>query len=108
MGKARYAWVTAGPLVVLTTVTFAAGLMKIFSPTPLGFLFTAKAARAAGETSKFINNTVDAVVTGMFLVFVLIIVSGCAREWVKLLRGTRRPVLHEGPYVPLASLESLP
>lgn len=105
MGKARYAWVTAGPLVVLTTVTFTAGLMKIFSPTPLGFLHTAKAARAAGDTARFINNTVDAIAAGLFLVSVLIIVTGCAREWVKLLRGTRKPELREGPYVPLASLE---
>jgi carbon starvation protein len=105
MGRARYAWTTVGPLVVLTTVTFTAGLMKIFHPSPLGFLFRARAAEAAGKTREVLNNRLDAVITGLFLVFVTIIVAGCVREWIRLLRGQKAAVLRESDYVSVAQVE---
>ncbi|MDB6136503.1 MAG: cstA [Verrucomicrobiales bacterium] len=105
MGRARYAWTTLGPLVVLTVVTFTAGLMKIFSDSPLGFLFRARAAEVAGKTREVLNNRVDAVVTGLFLLFVTVIVTGCAIEWVKLLRGRRAVELKESDYVSVAQVE---
>jgi carbon starvation protein len=113
MGRARYAWVTAVPLAFLIAVTFSAGLIKIFSPDPaLGFLAGARAfaARiAAGGTpeqmalwAKTVRmNQVDAVAAALFLVFVCVIVLGCARDWYRLLTNRKPVELHECPYVPL-------
>jgi len=114
MGRARYAWVTGVPLLFLIAVTFSAGLIKIFSPDPaLGFLAGARsfaAKLAAGGTpaqmaiwQKTVRmNQVDAAVAALFLVFVAVIVLGCARDWYRLLTHRKRIELHECPYVPLA------
>jgi len=113
MGRTRYVWVTVIPLAFLITVTFSAGLIKIFSPDPaMGFLAGARSFAdklAAGgppgqmalwEKAMHMNQT-DAFVAGLFLVFVAVIVLGCARDWYQLL-SRRKPVeLHESPYVPL-------
>lgn len=115
MGKKRYAWVTAGPLVWLTTVTFTAGIMKIFGTWPkgaFGFLDIADGLKAklaanpapavAAELKAGIfNNYLNAAVAGAFLVFVAIIVIGSVLHWVKLLRGSAPAELKESPYVPL-------
>jgi carbon starvation protein len=113
MGRARYAWVTAVPLVFLFAVTFSAGLLKIFSPDPaLGFLAGARsfagkiAAGGSPEQMALWQKTVhmnqlDAAVAALFLVFVTVIVAGCARDWYQLLTRRRPVELHECPYVPL-------
>lgn len=106
MGRARYAWCTLGPLVFLTAVTFTAGLMKIFSDSPLGFLWGARDAAAKGNARAEFNNYFDAGITGLFLIFVTIIVIGCAREWVKLLRGSKTAQLRESAYVPLSEIKA--
>jgi len=46
-------------------------------------------------------NQIDAAVAGLFLVFVAVIVTGCARDWYRLLTGRKTAELHECPYVPL-------
>ena len=114
MGRTRHIWVTVAPLCWLLAVTMSAGLMKIFSPAPLGFLALARNLEvkiAAGGTAKEIaawqaqlfNNRVDAVVTGAFLVLVVIVVLANARVWWQLLVGKRAPELHEEPYVAVSS-----
>ncbi len=113
MGKARYLAVTGIPLAFLMTATFSAGWIKIFDPDPkMGFIaaadsFAAKIAAGGTEqqlrewSAQQFNFTVDTVVTAFFLCAVAIIFLGCLAEWVKLLRGTKQPVLHEDPYVAL-------
>ena len=112
MGRLRYLWVTLIPLSWLSIVTIAAGWMKIFSPdVRLGFLSAARdfsAKIAAGGTAAQIaewhtlriNNLVDSVVTGSFLLLVFLVVAACARVWWKLLTesGYINP-LHEAPYI---------
>ena len=111
-GKARHAWVTVVPLLFLTTVTFAAGLMKLFSANAGGFLPTIRnleaklaaglqgPALAAAKTS-LMNARIDVGVTALFLVLVAIIVLGSARECWLLLTGRKPRVLHENPRVEL-------
>jgi carbon starvation protein len=118
MGRARYAWVTLLPLGWLLCVTVTAGLMKIFSPAPLGFLPIARGLEvkiAAGGTAEelkawsaqLFNNRVDAAVTAVFLVLVAIVLVANARTWWQLLSGRRTAKLSEDPYVAVAATESV-
>jgi carbon starvation protein len=114
MGRARYLWATLLPLAWLLAVTMTAGVMKIFSPAPLGFLAIARgveaklaaggsAAERAMWSAQLLNNRIDAAVTGVFLVLVLIVVVANARVWWQLLAGKRAADLREEPYVAVAA-----
>ncbi len=114
MGRARYVWVTLLPLAWLLAVTLTAGLMLVFSANPrLGFLAQAASlaeklpaaapAEAVTLGRQIFNAQVNAAVTGVFLVFVVLVVLACARVWVQLLSGRRTADLHEEPYVSLAA-----
>jgi carbon starvation protein len=115
MRKARYLFVTLVPLCFMCAVTFSAGYLKVFSPDPrLGFLSGAQSllsqAAAITDPVKAANLArqatiwrFDALVAVFFLVLVLLIVLGSARQWWQLLRGTRRVVLHESKFVPLSA-----
>ncbi len=114
MGRAKYAWCTGVPLAFLVCVTFTAGYLKIFSAKAAGFLPEADKQKAilenaanltaaqikTAETALF-NARMDVGITALFMVLVAVIVIGCAREWIKIIGGTKKPILHEGPYVAL-------
>ena len=103
MGRARYTWVPGLPLVWLLCVTFTAGWMKIFSPDPrLGFLSTAESLRqkiaaggAAAQLSEWksllLSNQINAIVTGGFLILVLLVVASCGCSWWQLWRDRTSP-----------------
>lgn len=108
----RYAAITAAPLLWLVTVTFSAGLSKIFSSDPhLGFLSHAAAltsllqsgqisAVKIAETHAIIfNERLDASLTALFLLLVTVILVESLRTWASLLRGTRSAVTAEAPFV---------
>ncbi len=110
MGRTKYIWVTLLPLGWLLVVTFSAGMMKIFSPAPVGFLDIARGLQAKIATggtpaelkvwsAQLFNNRVDAIVTATFLVLVSIVVIANARAWWQLLSGRRTTQLREDPYV---------
>jgi carbon starvation protein len=113
MHRARYFWITAAPLCWLVIVTFSAGMEKIFSSdTHLGFLSHAAslesalatgriaASRVAATRSTILNDRLDAVVCGVFLLLVSIIILDSLRVWAGLLRGTRVALSSESPFVP--------
>ncbi|MBI2964089.1 MAG: carbon starvation protein A [Deltaproteobacteria bacterium] len=93
--RARYAWTTLVPLLWLLAITMTAGYQKIFSPDArIGFL-AAAASRSrrllagdlpAAEVAKLerliFNDRLDAAVTGLFLVLVLIVVVDSVRVWL--------------------------
>ncbi len=112
MNKARYAWVTLVPMVWLVLATQTAGYQKMFHADPrIGFLseadrlgaLIADGRMAAGQvaaTERLIfNNRLDAAVTGLFSLLVLVIVVDSAREWSAILRRRKLPVLRESEYV---------
>jgi carbon starvation protein len=116
MQKSKYLFVTLVPLCFMCAVTFSAGYLKIFSPDPrLGFLSGAQSllsqvaaitdpVKAANLARQATIWRFDACVAVFFLVLVLLIVLGSARQWWQLLRGTKRVVLHESKFVPLSAV----
>ena len=106
--RIRYVWVSLVPLFWLLAVTMTAGYQKLFSPhLRIGFLAHAadlSARLAAGavpaeklaETQALIfNDRLDAVLTGLFMVLVLVIVAESARQWYRVLSGKRAVAVAE-------------
>ena len=119
-GRPALALITLIPLIWLLTVTFTAGVQKIWHPDPrIGFLAQAKSLEdkinfpgspAQSVDPKWLaekaaqipawktlrhNNLLDAGVAGMFLVLVSIIIVISLREWFLLLSRRKPAVLHE-------------
>jgi carbon starvation protein len=117
MHKTKYVFVTLLPLVFMCAVTFSAGYLKVFSADPkLGFLSGAQSfvAEAAGvvdpsKTAGLMRQAAvwrfDALIALFFLVLVLLIVLGSARQWSQLLRGSKRVVLHESEFVSISAAQ---
>src|SRR5213595_645667 len=113
MHKAKYIFVTLVPLGFMCAVTFSAGYLKVFSSDPrLGFLSGARslldkaamatdAVKAAELARQAAVWRFDALVAVLFLVLVAAIVLGSARQWWRLIRGSKRIVLHENDFVPI-------
>jgi carbon starvation protein len=118
MGKARYIFVTLVPLCFMCAVTFSAAYMKIFSADPrLGFLSGAESlvrnAATVADVTKAAEMTrqaaiwrFDAFVAFIFVTLVILIAAGSAWEWWRLLRGSKRIVLHESEFIPLSRVRS--
>lgn len=109
MGKVKYCLVTVIPMIFLTSVTFIAGWMKIFSHKAAGFwpeILKQRALLANDLTEKqrgmseqaIVNAWVDIGITTLFLVLVTVIILGCAREWWLLLTGRKVAKLQESAY----------
>lgn len=112
MGRTRNIWVTLLPLAWLASVTFTAGIEKIFHPDPrVGFLSLADSLSAklaagsipaakAAETARIIfNMRLDAVVAGVFLTLVGLILLMSAARWIGLWTGKSPHALSEAPPV---------
>ncbi len=115
MKKARYTWVTILPMLWLVLVTQTASYQKMFHPDPrIGFLAEANRLSnllSAGEapadsvaaTKRLIfNNRLDAVVTMILALLVLVILADSLREWMAILRRRKDSVLCESEYVATA------
>jgi carbon starvation protein len=113
MGRTRWVWVTLVPTAWLVTITMTASYQKVFDPNPrIGFLSFANllaAQVAAGkipaaklvETQRVIfNQRLDAAVTLVFAVTVMVLIIEALIQWYSLLSRRREAVLHEAPYVP--------
>jgi len=117
MHKSRYLVITLAPLCFMCAVTFSAGYLKVFSSdSRLGFLSgarslsqeatriadPAKAAELARQAGVW---RFDALVAVFFLVLVLMIVLGSARQWWRLLRGRKPLILYESEFVPITAAQ---
>jgi carbon starvation protein len=117
MHKSRYLFVTLVPLCFMCAVTFSAGYLKVFSSdSRLGFLSgarsllqevarTADPAKAAELARQAGVWRFDALVAVFFLVLVLMIVLGSARQWWRLLRGRKPLILYESEFVPITAAQ---
>jgi carbon starvation protein len=112
MGRARWIWVTLAPTAWLITVTMTAGYQKIFDSNPrIGFLSYADALAAqiatgeipaakVVETQRLIfNQRLDAAVTAILAVMVIVLIVEAVVQWYSILSRRSEPVLHESPYV---------
>ncbi len=113
MGKARFAFVTLLPLSWLAIVTMTAGWEKIFSPdAKLGFLSHARIVQNAidsgvlpatiksiGDARRMlVNDYLDAIVAGFFMISVVVILVDSIREWSACVRGRKPVVSSEVPF----------
>ena len=112
MGQLRWVWVTLVPMAWLVIITMTASYQKIFSVDPrIGFLSYANvlaAQIAAGkipaaklvDTQRLIfNQRLDAGVTIVLALMVLVLIVEALIQWYAILAQRTKPVLHEAPYV---------
>jgi len=113
MGRTRWIWVTLLPMAWLVIITMTASYQKIFDGNPrigfLAFANTLAAQVAAGkipaakllETQRLIfNQRLDATVTAVLAVMVIVLIVEALVQWYRILSSRREPLLHESPYVP--------
>jgi carbon starvation protein len=104
--------VTLLPMAWLIVITMTASYQKIFSRNPrIGFLSFANALAAQiatgkipaaklGDTQRLIfNNRLDAGVTALLALMIIVLIVEALVQWYGILRRRRAPVLHESPYV---------
>jgi len=112
MGRLRWLWVTMIPMAALITITMTAGYQKIFDANPrIGFLSGANElaeqiasgmvpAPKIAETQRLIFNLrLDAAVTMVLALMILLMIIEALIQWYVILSRRRETVLHESPYV---------
>src|SRR5438445_2708005 len=112
MGRTRWIWVTLLPMTWLVIITMTASYQKIFDANPrIGFLAYANAlaAQVAAEkipaaklvdTQRLIfNQRLDAAVTAVLALMVIVLIVEALVQWYAILSSRRAPGLHESPYV---------
>ena len=113
MGRMRWLWVTVIPMVALIIITMTSSYQKILSPNPrIGFLSGANdlaaqiasgivpVARVAETHRLMFNLRLDAIVTSILVVMILLLIIEALVQWYGILSRRREAVLHESPYVP--------
>jgi carbon starvation protein len=117
MGKLQWIWVTLVPMTWLVIITVTASWQKIFAANPrIGFLSAANGMAkqvAAGkipaakivETQRLIfNQRLDAAVTAVLAVMILVLLIEAVIQWAAILSKRRAAPLSETPYVATAWL----
>ncbi len=112
MERTRWIWVTLLPMTWLVIITMTASYQKIFDTNPrIGFLAYANALAAqvvAGkipaaklvDTQRLIfNQRLDAAVTAVLALMVIVLIVEALVQWYAILSSRRAPALHESPYV---------
>ena len=103
-GRLKYTFVTLLPLAWLVAVTFTASYQKVFNPNPrIGFLSHASQLAASGkggDVARLIfNDRLDAGVTIVLVVLVVMVLAESLMEWVRVVSGRKAARLTEVPFV---------
>jgi carbon starvation protein len=112
MGRLRWIWVTLLPMAWIVVITMTASFQKIFSSNPrIGFLSYANglaaqiaagqipAAKLADTHRLIFNQRLDAVVTAVLALMILMLLAEALFQWYGILTRKRETVLRETPYV---------
>ena len=112
MGRLKWIWVTLLPMAWLVIITMTASYQKIFSPNArIGFLSQANAlaaqiaagkiaaAKIADTHRNIFNLRLDAAVTAVLAVMILVLLVEALAQWYAILSRDKAPVLQETPYV---------
>jgi carbon starvation protein len=112
MGRLKWIWVTLLPMAWLVIITMTASYQKIFSANPrIGFLSFANvlaaqiaagmipAAKIVEARRVIFNQRLDAAVTAVLAVMILVLLLEAVVQWHAILTRGKQPVLHETPYV---------
>jgi carbon starvation protein len=112
MGRIRWLWTTFIPMAWLVLVTMTASYQKIFHPNPrIGFLAQARTLSEQLASGSFLqdyalvthrlifNNRLDAAVTFVLALIILVLLAEAISHWLSTLLGRRVVELHEAPYV---------
>jgi carbon starvation protein len=112
MGRLRWIWVTLLPMAWIVVITMTASYQKIFSPNPrIGFLSYANAiaaqiaagqipaAKLADAHRVVFNQRLDAGVTAVLALMILVLLAEALFQWYEILSRKRETALHETPYV---------
>jgi len=112
MGRMRWIWVTMIPMAALIIITMTSSYQKIFSPNPrIGFLSGANemaaqiasgavsAAKAAETHRLMFNLRLDAAVTSILVLMILLLIFEALVQWYGILTRRSEAVLHESPYI---------
>jgi carbon starvation protein len=89
MGKAKYAWITAVPMLFVGVTTVTAGVLSIrniFWPLTL-------------KPGQVFTGYLDTTLMGIFIVGVILVLFDAARRWIAVLRGAAPPAEAFGPPV---------
>jgi carbon starvation protein len=112
MGRLKWIWITLLPMAWLVIITMTASYQKIFSVNArIGFLSQANAlaaqiaagkitaAKIADTQRNIFNLRLDAVVTAVLAVMILVLLVEALVQWYAILSRDKAPVLQETPYV---------
>jgi carbon starvation protein len=79
MGKARYAWITAGPLAFVSVTTLTAGVLSVrdnFWPLAIG-----------ADASRHVQGYVNTILTIIMMVCVIVILANAMWRCIQVVRG---------------------
>jgi carbon starvation protein len=112
MGRMRWIWVTLAPMAWIVTITMTASYQKIFSANEkIGFWSyadglakqlkngTIPAAKIVETQRLIFNQRLDAVVTAILAVMVVVLIVEAVVQWYAILSRRQPAILHESPYV---------
>jgi carbon starvation protein len=112
MGRLKWIWATLLPMTWLVIITMTASYQKIFSPNVrIGFLSQANAlaaqiaagkivaAKIADTQRNIFNLRLDAAVTAVLAVMILVLLVEALVQWYAILSRSTAPVMQETPYV---------